>query len=249
MSAPAPTSTDAEFEITHDGAESEELIVGLTEFGLAGLTAADFLVDHLGLQKTGHVTVEQLPALTPFEAGTPRHHTRFFSREDLDISVLTGELFVPVWAARPFTDAVVGWMTDQNVEEVTILSGVPIPHGPEQHRTFHVATEDYRSRRLGNVDIPPMGNGFLEGVNASLIGRGIDTDLAAATLLTPVHDRVPDVEAAIRLVTTTAELYDLDVDTTPLESLAADVERYYQELAERLESLGDRERPDDRMFM
>jgi uncharacterized protein len=249
MSAHSPGGTEAEFEITHDGAESEVLIVGLTEYGLAGLTAADFLVNHLELEKTGHVTVEQLPPLMPFEAGTPRHHTRVFSRPDLDISVLTGELFVPVWAARPFTDAVIEWMNDQGVEEVTILSGIPVPHGPEQHRTFHVATEDYRTRRLDEDTVPPMGNGFLEGVSASLVGRGIDSDLAAGTMLTPVHDRIPDVEAAIRLVTTVADLYDLEVDTEPLESLAADVERYYRELGERLQNIADRDRPDDRMYM
>lgn len=70
-----------------------------------------------------------------------------------------------------------------------------------------------------------MANWFLDGVNASLVGRGIDIDLAAGVFLTPVHDRVPDVEAAIRLVDTAADLYDLDVDTSSLESLAADVER------------------------
>lgn len=241
--------TDATFTVTHEGADTDALLIGLTEYGLAGLTAADFLVDQLDLEKTGHVTVEQLPQITPFEAGTPRHHTRFFSKPELDISVLTGELFVPVWAGRPFAEAVLDWMEGANVGEAAILSGVPIAHGPEEHRVFHVSTSDYRTERLENTDVPPMANGFLDGVNASLVGRGIDTNLAAAVFLTPVHDRVPDVEAAIRLVETIAELYDLDVDTTPLESLKADVERYYQELGERLAAVSERDRPDDRMYM
>jgi uncharacterized protein len=249
MSEVQSTGSEARFTITHDGADTDALIAGLTEFGLAGLTAADFLVNHLELVETGYVTVEQLPEITPFEGGQPRHHTRFFSRPDLDVSVLTGELFVPVGASRPFADAVLEWMDKQNVGEVTVLSGVPIAHGPEEHRTFHVVTPDYRTGRLTEAEVPPMGNGFLDGVNASLVGRGIDTDLAAGVLLTPVHDRIPDVEAAIRLVETTADLYDLDVDTSALESLAADVERYYRELGERLANISERDRPDDRMFM
>lgn len=249
MPDPSSTGAEARFTITHDGAETDALIAGLTEFGLAGLTAADFLVDHLELTETGYVTVEQLPEITPFEGGQPRHHTRFFSRPDLDVSVLTGELFVPVGASRPFADAVLDWMETQNVAEVTMLSGVPIAHGPEEHRTFYVATPDYREGRLGEADVPPMANGFLDGVNASLVGRGIDTNLAAGVFLTPVHDRIPDVEAAIRLVETTADMYDLEVDTSPLESLAADVERYYKELGERLANVSERDRPDDRMFM
>lgn len=79
MAQPSQSGSDATFTVTHEGADTDALLIGLTEYGLAGLTAADFLVDHLELEKTGHVTVDQLQEITPFEAGTPRHLTRFFS--------------------------------------------------------------------------------------------------------------------------------------------------------------------------
>ncbi len=237
------------FEINTEEDPSETLLAGFSEFGLAGLTAVEYLVEQLNLKQTGHITADQLPAITPFENGKPRHHTRLFSRPDLDVTMLVGELFVPVWAADSLASAILDWTGDNAVEEIAVLSGVPVPHGPEEHRVFYIATEDYRTRRLESTDVPGMGRGFLDGVNATLIGRGIGTDLATGVFVTPVHAQTPDVEAAVRLVETISDVYDFSVDTEPLETFAEEVGEYYTELAARVESARESDRPDDRMYM
>ncbi len=241
--------TQPSFQITHDVAPSETLIAGFSSFGLAGLTAVDYLVNQLDLEETGHVTVDDLPSITPFQNGAPRHHTRLFSRPDFPVTVLVNELFVPVFAADPLADAILEWTAANGVEEITVLSGIPVPHGPDDHHVFYVATEDYQQRRLEGVDIPAMGNGFLDGVNSSLIGQGMETDLRVGVYVTPVHAQVPDVEAAIRLVDGVELAYDIDVDTAELEGFASDVEQYYGELADRLETVEKEHRPEDRMYM
>ncbi|PSP77102.1 hypothetical protein BRC81_10750 [Halobacteriales archaeon QS_1_68_20] len=241
-----------EFEITGAEPPADVVIAGFSQFGLAGLTAVDYLVDHLDLTERGRVEVRGLPTITPFADGRPRHHTRLFSRDDLDVTVMAGELFVPADAARPFSDAVRSWVEDEGAEEVAVLSGTPVPHGPDEHRTFCVGTEDYRDHRLADADVPAMDNGFLEGVSGALVGRGMDTDLGVGVLLTPVHQQPPDVEAAVRLVETVADLYDLPVDVGPLGSFADELSRYYADLQERLQAEADRDDrsfPEDRMFM
>ncbi|MCG1003636.1 MULTISPECIES: proteasome assembly chaperone family protein [Halobacterium] len=247
--APSPGRNTPEFEFTHDTEPSDALVCGFSEFGLAGLTAADFLVDHLELQQTGHVAVDGLPAITPFENGTPRHHTRFFSGPDVDITVLVGELFVPVSVSAAFSDALAAWLDGNDIEETAVLSGVPVAHGPDEHKTFYIATDDYREVRLADTDVPPMGNGFLDGLKAELLAQGIGSDRRACVFSTPVHAQAPDVEAAIRLVDAVSDVYDLDVDTGPLEAFAAEVAQHYAELGERVERAAEEERADDRMFM
>jgi uncharacterized protein len=247
----ARSDTDATFSIVHETAPSAALLAGFSGFGLAGLTAVDFLVDHLDLEQSGYLTAEGLPSITPFEGGTPRHHTRFFTREDLEVTVLVGELFVPTSAAAPFSDALLEWLAENDVSETAILSGVPLPHGPEAHRTFYVATPDYHDRRLVDAEpeVPPMGSGYLDGVNGAVLEQSIDTPLASCVYVTPVHEQVPDVEAAIRLVDTVSAVYDLDVDTAPLQDFAADIRRHYEELAERFQAAAEEELPEDRMYM
>ncbi|WP_101294874.1 proteasome assembly chaperone family protein [Halegenticoccus soli] len=237
-----------EFHISHESTPSGTLLAGFSSFGLAGLTAVDYLVSRLDLRETGHISVEELPSITPFEGGRPRHHTRLFSRPDLDVTALVGEMFVPASVGKRFSDAVLDWTEANGVREVAILSGVPIPHGPEEHRTYYIATDDYRESRLADADIAPMGRGFLDGTNAALVERGLDSPLGVCVYVTPVHAQVPDVEAAIRLVETVESVYGLGVDAGPLEEFAAEVQQYYGELAERMEAR-ETDVAEDRMYM
>jgi uncharacterized protein len=228
---------------------TETLIAGFAEFGLAGLSAADYLRKELDLEQTGHIAVEELPAVTPFEDGTPRHHTRLFSKPGLDITIAVGELFVPTHAAEPFGDAILEYTESHDVEEVVVLSGVPTAHGPDDHRPFYVASEDYQQARLDGDDVAPMPGGFLDGLNGALMERAIDGPLKGCIFTTPVHQQVPDVEAALRLLEAVEAAYGLGVDTGPLEEFAATVSEQYAELAARLEAQQDEQMPEDRMYM
>jgi uncharacterized protein len=244
-----PNVPQADFSISYETTPSETLVAGFASFGLAGLTAADFLVDQLDLTEAGHVTAANLPTFTPFEQGTPRHHSRLFSRPDLDLTVLVNELFVPVWAADAFAESVLGWTAAHDVEEILVLAGVPLPHGPDEHQVYYVATEDFQRHRLDESTLPAMGRGFLDGVNASFMARGIDSPLRTGLFITPVHAQTPDVEAAIRLIDAVEEVYGLTVDSEPLVQFATEVERYYRDLAARLENVTEEQVPEDRMYM
>lgn len=227
---------------------AETLIAGFSTFGLAGLTAADYIVDQLDLEERGHITVDQLPTITPFENGTPRHHTRFFSHDDRDVTVLVGDLFIPPFAAEAFSTALLEWTTETDISEVTVLSGVPIPHGPDGHQVFYVASEDYQENRLADAELPPMGNGLLDGVNAGLMQRGMETSCATGILTTPVHAQAPDVDAALRLIESAQSIYDLGLDTEPLEAFAAEVKNYYEGLSQHLEAVEPERHPADIMY-
>jgi uncharacterized protein len=244
----ADSSTDPAFSVAHTAEPSSTLAVGFSAFGLAGLTAVDFLVDHLDLEQQGHVSVEGLPAITPFTDGRPRYPIRLYSRDDIDLTVLVAELFVPTNVSEAFVDAVLEWTEGQGVEEIVVLVGVPVPHGPDAHRTFYVATDDYRERRLSELDVPPMGTGFLDGVNAALMVRGLDSPLGVCLYVTPVHAQAPDVDAAIRLVDTVEAVYDFGVDSSPLAPFAERVRQYYADLAARLDD-HEHDVPEDRMYM
>lgn len=236
------------FDLRLDEA-TDTVVAGFAEFGLAGLTAADYLTTQLELTEVGHLAVDQLPAITPFEAGTPRHHTRLFSRSGLDLTVLVGELFVPPFAAEALGNEILAYAGERGVEEVVALSGVPLAHGPDDHQTFYIASEDYQAERLDDDTVAPMPGGFLEGVNGALMQRGIDSKLRTCILTTPVHPQAPDVDAALRLLEAIDAIYDLEIDTGPMETFAAEVAEHYEELAAQMEARQEEHAPEDRMYM
>ena len=249
MSDSPADPTTPRFTVEHDAEPGTALIAGFSSFGLAGLTAVDYLVDDLDLEETGHVRIDGAPSITPFTKGTPRHPIRLYTAPDLDITVLVAEQYVAPFLGELLADALLDWTEANGVEEIAVLAGVTVAHGPDAHRTFHVATEDYRAARLdGGPDVPAMESGFLDGANAGLLERGLDSPLGVGVFVTPVHAQAPDVDAAVRLVDTVNATYDLGVDAAPLEAFAEEIRRRYEDLAERIEER-EPEGSYDRMYM
>lgn len=245
-----PSTDDRSFDVRLEG-NAGTLLAGFAEYGLAGLTAAEYLTTQLELERVGHVAVEGIPAITPFENGTPRRHTRLFSKPEFDLTVLVGELPIPLFAADSLADGITGHTEGHGIDEIVVLSGVPLAHGPEDHRPFYIATEEYQKRHFGEggAEIAPMTGGFLEGVNAELMERSLERSLPSCVLTTPVHPRAPDIEAALRLLEAVDRIYDIGLDTGPLETFAQDLSKQYEELSQQIEATRKEHIADDRMYM
>lgn len=232
------------------------LVVGLSNVGLAGLTAVDHVVHQLEFEQVGHIRPQGLPVTTPFEDGTPRHPIRLYAQPERDLCVLVSEVVVPVWAAAAFTDAVQNLIASSELEEIAMLHGVPFPHGPDEHTLFFVATPEYRKRRLDSTEIAPLRGGVLDGVPAVFASRALNDELPPlGAVVTPIHPPGPDFDAALRYLAFLRDVYALEIDDEQLRERSEAIDQYYTELADRFESLesegigGDRNLPVDRMFM
>lgn len=241
--------TTPRFELTDADVDIDTLVVGFTEYGLAGLTAVDYLTDRLPMEQCGHLAAGGPPAITPFDDGVPRHHTRLYVEEGRALGVVISERLITDDAAAGFAAAIEDLYDRVAPANLTVLTGVPVAHGPEDHTPFYIATEDYSERYLDGRDIRAMGNGYLDGVTAELVSRSLDGERPVGVFTTPAHPQAPDAAAAIRLLDALTETHGFDVDTGPLEQFAATVEAQYRALAERVESETERPAPEDRMYM
>lgn len=230
---------------------NDVLLVGLSNVGMAGLTTTDYLVQHLAGEEVGHVTATEFPAVTPFAEGRPRHHTRLYDVPDTNVSVLMGELFLPMWASEAFVSGLLNWLDGADFEEILLLNGVPYPHAPEEHRVFHVATEAFDERRLADSEYDPLAGGFLDGVPGELLVRSMDGELPpTGVLVTPTHPPGPDLDASILFLDAFRSLYDVPVDPSELRKRSDELKQYYAELADRMQAADDRARfSEDRAYM
>lgn len=246
-----------EFQIEPGTTVGSRLLVGTSAPAMSGLTAVDYVVDQFGADPIGHVTARGYPSLAPFAEGTPRPHTRLYDVPGTDLTVLVGELFVPVGVAGAYADGLVEWADDAGIEDVTMLLGIPYPHAPEEHGVYHVATDEYRERHLVDAGIEGLAGGFLDGLAGEIANRSVGgTAPPAGVLVTPSHPPGPDLSAALLFVEALNEVHDLSIDTGELEELSSELKRHYEELAERLEAMNEaagsaesRDYAEDRAFM
>jgi uncharacterized protein len=239
------------FEVRQTGKPvGSQLVVGLVTPGLAGLTAADHLASGSDARQVGHVVSHGIPGVTPFTDGRPRHPSRLYTLPAADVTVLVSEVFVPLGAAELLSSAVAEFVADTDVEEVTVLHGVPYPHGPTEHAVFHVATDGYRERRLDGT-VAPLAGGFLDGVPGDLLRRGMDGGPPTGVLVTPAHPPGPDFEAAIRLLGAVDGLFGVASDVDALRQRSEATRLQYEQLAERMRTLTESETAEygaDRMY-
>ena len=250
---------DPSFEVSveSDMPSGKTLLVGLSHLGMAGVTATDYLTKHVDSEQIGHVSAHDFPAITPFQNGEPRHPTRLYNLEGAELSVLIGELFIQVWASHSFANALMEWVSSTDIEEIAVLYGVPFPHGPEEHTVFHVSTPAYREERLDRIDVQPLSGGFLDGVVGEIVTQGLDERAPpVGVYITPTHPPGPDIDASLLLLDTIQEIYEFTVDEEELRERSEELKQYYQELAQRMDPLGEgeqslaaRDYPEDRMFM
>lgn len=254
-----PTEPSFDVTVTSDVDPGERVIVGIADIGVAGLTAVDYLTTHVETEQIGHVTSHNLPDITPVSDGTPRRPIRLYSTLDSDLTVILSEVFLPVWAADPVTEALFDWISTNDLREITVLYGAPFPHSEEEHVVFHVGTDAYREKHFAHEDpgIEPLPGGFFDGVVGELITRGLDTDSPpVGALVTPSHVPGPDIDGALRLIDGLESVYDIHVDEAELKERSEEMKQYYEELAQRMESfrggdqsIGNQDFPHDRMFM
>lgn len=228
-----------EFTTNVDTAEppASTLLAAFPGPGMAAVSAHQYIIERLGLQETGHVQVEGIPAVTPYEDGRPHHHTRLFSKPGFDYTILLSELPIPIQFSEPFGRDIINWIDTEGVKEVALLTAIPSLNSSE--KLAYVASEDYHRARLQDSDssMIPLSGGFLTGVNASLISRSMNTSLRVGVLATGANPWQPlDGEATLRLVEGVADLYNFSIGTSDLRTFANRTRQHYEQLAAQVEA-------------
>lgn len=244
-----------DIEVSGDVQPGQSLLIGIADIGVAGLTATDYIVSQTQAAEIGYVRTRNLPDITPFSNGTPRHPIRLYSLPESDVLVLMSEVFLPTTATDSFTESLTEWVEQTGIRDITVLFGAPFPHSEEEHVMFHVGTDEYRARLPSDTNIQRLAGGYFDGIVAELMTRTLTNDIPpTGVLITPTHLPGPDLDAALRLLEEVERVHGVRVNESELQDRAAEMNRYYAALAQRVQSLRDGdvlpdEYPDDRMFM
>jgi proteasome assembly chaperone (PAC2) family protein len=201
-----------------------------------------FDVDHVDV-KAGRIQ----PARRP--------RNRFFVRRDPagrhDLVVFLGEALPPVgWFA--FCKQLVAFARDLGVERVVTFAAMATRMHPEHRpRVFGAATDDAGLQELKRLEVEPLEEGHIGGLNGVLLGAAAEAGLPGACLLgemSHLFAQLPFPKASLGVLEVFAPLAGLDLDLTALAEQAKAVEDQFGELLARVEEAygGNREQSSER---
>jgi len=204
------------------------VICGFVGPGLAGLTAAGYIIGHLQLHEAAHVMSRYIPPSVIFIGGKIRNPFRIYRDTSGSLAVVICE--VPVVASGLFdiSSSLIRWFGQSNPSEFVVLDGIPIESLPETRPTFYVANEE-RQNGLKSLGFLPAEATLIGGTAGSILSECVARDINCLSLLAPVSITLMDPGAPLALVSALNLLYKLNIATSELEQ---DVEMVHNELNE-----------------
>jgi uncharacterized protein len=90
-------------------------------------------------------------------------------------------------------------------------------------------------KRLGDLDLPILPFGNVNGLSGSLLTKTATKDIPASCLFAEVLNQYPDPRAAASLVNVLNKMLNIEVNAEPLLKEANEIEDRLKELANRVQ--------------
>ncbi|HII84555.1 MAG TPA: proteasome assembly chaperone family protein, partial [Methanobacterium subterraneum] len=92
---------------------------------------------------------------------------------------------------------------------------------------------------LGELDLPILPFGNINGLSGTLLTRSIASDIPASCLFAEVLNQYPDPRAAASVVDVLNRMVNIEVNSEPLLKEAEEIESRLKELAQAVQGEGE----------
>ena len=240
MSDKAPS---ASFEqVSRVPADSPTLVEGLPGHGLVAAIAVDQITNQLGLDHYGNVSSDAFPAVVTFEDGLVQDLVRVYAGTDPAVMTLESDLALPKSAFEPLSRCVLEDLAEE-FDRAIFIAGAPAESEAQIGEVSGVATTEAIRADLVDADIEVADDlGLVGGITGSLVRECYQADVPAALLIVRSHPFLPDPKAAKAVIETALEpLVEFDVDTTPLDEQADEIQQRMQQVAQQYQQMAEKQ--------
>ncbi|WP_247729594.1 proteasome assembly chaperone family protein [Halovivax limisalsi] len=233
MASDPSTSYERLAEMT---SEEPTLIEGLPGHGLVASIAVDLLNDQLDLSHCGNITSEAFPPVATFDDGLVQDLVRVYGCADPAVMTLQSDLTIPERAYEPLSRCVIEDIAG-DIGRAIFLAAAPASSEEQLGQVTGIATTEDVRADLEAADIP-IGDerGVVGGVTGALVRECYQADVPAALLVVRAHPRLPDPGSAKAVIENALEpLVEFEVDTTPLDEQAEEIQQRMQQVASQFQ--------------
>lgn len=222
-------------KIISEDIENASVIEGSPELGLIGNIVGWLLVEELKMKEIGHIESKYFPPLAVLYRGVAIHPFRIYSVDELVLFL--SDFVVPPNVTYDMTNAIVDWMERNNSKEIITLNSIAVRQ--KTNGVAGAANSPEGLKRLGDLELPILPFGNINGLSGTLLTRSISRDITGSCLFAEVLNQYPDPRAAASVVDVLNRMLDIEVNPEPLLKEAEEIESRLKELAQAVQSEGE----------
>ena len=224
-------SDDKCCKIISEDVKDAVVLEGSPELGLIGNILGWLLVEELKMKQIGYIDSKDFPPLAVLYKGIAIHPFRIYSTDG--IVLFLSDFIVPPTVSYDMSNAIVDWMERNNSKELITFNSMVVMEKSDS--VAAAANSEDALKRLGDLDLPILPFGNVNGLSGSLLTRTATKDIPASCLFAEVLNQYPDPRAAASLVNVLNKMLNIEVNAEPLLKEANEIEDRLKELANRVQ--------------
>jgi uncharacterized protein len=218
-------------KIISEDVKDAVVLEGSPELGLIGNILGWLLVEELKMKQIGYIDSKEFPPLAVLYKGIAIHPFRIYSTDG--IVLFLSDFIIPPTVSYDMSNAIVDWMERNNSKELITFNSMVVMEKSDS--VAAAANSEDALKRLGDLDLPILPFGNVNGLSGSLLTRTATKDIPASCLFAEVLNQYPDPRAAASLVNVLNKMLNIEVNAEPLLKEANEIEDRLKELANRVQ--------------
>jgi len=219
-------------KIISEDVKDAVVLEGSPELGLIGNILGWLLVEELKMKQIGYIDFKEFPPLAVLYKGIAIHPFRIYSSEG--IVLFLSDFIIPPTVSYDMSNAIVDWMERNNSKELITFNSMVVMEKSDS--VAAAANSEDALKRLGDLKLPILPFGNVNGLSGSLLTRTATKDIPASCLFAEVLNQYPDPRAAASLVNVLNKMLNIKVNAEPLLKEAEEIEERLKELANRVQN-------------
>ena len=218
-------------KIISEDVKDAVVLEGSPELGLIGNILGWLLVEELKMKQIGYIDSKDFPPLAVLYKGIAIHPFRIYSTDG--IVLFLSDFIIPPAVSYDMSNAIVDWMEKNNSKELITFNSMVVMEKSDS--VAAAANSEDSLKRLGDLNLPILPFGNVNGLSGSLLTRTATKDIPASCLFAEVLNQYPDPRAAASLVNVLNKMLNIEVNAEPLLKEADEIEDRLKELANRVQ--------------
>jgi len=218
-------------KIISEDVKDAVVLEGSPELGLIGNILGWLLVEELKMKQIGYIDSKDFPPLAVLYKGIAIHPFRIYSSDG--IVLFLSDFIIPPAVSYDMSNAIVDWMEKNNSKELITFNSMVVMEKSDS--VAAAANSEDALKRLGDLDLPILPFGNVNGLSGSLLTKTATKDIPASCLFAEVLNQYPDPRAAASLVNVLNKMLNIEVNAEPLLKEADEIEDRLKELANRVQ--------------